>query len=128
MTLEKHKSKDNSVILRLPKAKGDRLEGTVLELDTKSRWFKATENEKAATAEKASNKQLVIDYVLAAGKEVKRRQINIVFNGKNDRPFIGESTITSYLTEALEAGILENPRFGYWCAPRNVEAEISLAK
>jgi hypothetical protein len=128
LTLEKSKSMKNRVVLSSPKAKGDKFKNTVLELHQNSRWFRVVGNTIEASLEKHNGYEQVIKFVITAGRNVKRNEIVDAHNGENGKPFIGASTITNYLSEAVKNSRLHYPRIGYYSAPKNIEAEIPLAE
>lgn len=115
----------NLVKLSCSKIKGDDIEPLILKLDKDTRWFSKAEG-KAAKEAKETNYDKVVEFVLLKQREVQRKEIVEAFNGEGENPKIGESTITSYLARAVEEGLLEKPRTGFYSAPRNVEQELPL--
>ncbi len=118
----------NRVVLSSPKAKGDKFENTVLELDQNSRWFRVVDNTSETSLEKHNGYEQVIKFVIMAQRNVKKKEIVLAHNGENGKPFIGASTITSYMSEAIKNGRLVKSRTGYYTAPKNIEGEIPLAE
>ncbi len=89
-----------------------------MELDQNSRWFKLT-NETVAKPLSKSDKSYsdVVDFVVDAGREVKRDEILKALN-------MTDATLTRKLSLAVKNGDLIQTRNGYYSAP-DIESENS---